>query len=236
MQNALTDLSVRTLPPGTYWDSRTRGLGLRVGKQSRTFIVLVRSGLRRTLGRYPYLTLQAARKEVARIKAEAVLGRIEPARVPFADAVADFLKDCKTRVRPRTLKNYTDYLRMLDFDRRPVAGITPRELVVILNNQVPSQREQLHRVARNFFRWCVRQHILDRSPLNALPLPSGRPRARVLTEDELRAVWMAARAGTTPFHAIVVLVILTGARRGEMSPIGVVMDWGRHDHLPDPGH
>ena len=231
MSKPLTDALVRTAKPpergqSLITDSTLRNFALRLSQGgAKTFVVSLGRGKRHTIGHYPTITLSEARTAAKRILAERELGKITPERVPFDDAAADFLRDCKTRVRPRTLKNYTDYLRMLPFNRRPVASITPREIVVILNNQVPSQRGQLHRVARNFFRWCIRQHILDRSPLNALPVPTGRPRARVLTEDELRAVWRSARSLATPHHAIVALLVLTGQRRGEIARLE--WDWVR---------
>jgi integrase len=202
-----------------YWDSHTKGLGLRVGKQARTFIVLVRSGQRKTLGRYPYLTLQAARRECARIKAEAVLGKLHPRRVPFDDALREYLADCKTRLRPRSLKNYRDYLTAyFRYGRRSLADITTREIILSLRHLSPSQREHAMRIGRTFFTWCVRHSLLDQSPMQNMPaVQIGKPRTRVLPEDELRAVWTTARSLATPFHAIVALLCLTGARRGELS-------------------
>jgi integrase len=149
--------------------------------------------------------------------------------------VADFLKDCEKRIRPRTLKNYRDYLRLLPFKRRALADLTPREIIQILNAQSPSQREHLHRIARTFFRWCVQQHLLDRSPLeNMRPVPMGRSRSRVLTPDELAAVYRTGRAGTGHFPAIVALLCLTGQRRGEISRLE--WEWIGPDSITIPAH
>jgi integrase len=230
----LSDLSVRTLPPGTHWDAHTPGLGVRVGKRSRTFIVLVRSGKRKAIGRYPYLTLAAARKECARIKAEAILGRIHPTRTAFADAVEDYFRSCEHRVRPRTLKNYRDYLSaFFRYGRRSVADITAREIVRDLAPLTPSQREHAQRIGRTFFRWCVRQHLIDSSPMeNLAPIGASRPRARVLTDDELRAVYGLASAGSDHFSRIVAELILTGQRRGEIAALE--WDWIREDTITLP--
>ena len=235
MQN-LTDAAVRTLPPGTYWDAHTRGLGLRVGKQARTFIVLVRSGQRKTLGRYPYLTLQAARRECARIKAEAVLGKLHPARVTFDQALKEYLADCKGRLRPRSLKNYRDYLTAyFRYGRRSLADITTREIILSLRHLSPSQREHAMRIGRTFFTWCVRHSLLDQSPMqNMPPVQIGNPRTRVLSEDELRAVWTTARASTGHFPALVALLCLTGARRGELSRLE--WSWIGSDYIEFPAH
>jgi intergrase/recombinase len=226
----LSDLTVRTLPPGIYWDAHTRGLGLRVGKHARTFVVLVQSGKRKALGRYPHLTLSAARKECARIKAETLLGKIHPTRTAFADALDDYLKSCDHRVRPRTLKNYREYLNaFFRYGRRSLADITTREIIRDLAPLTPSQREHAQRIGRIFFRWCVRQHLIDRSPMeNLAPAGTIKPRARVLSDEELRAVYALARAGSDYFSRIVAALILTGQRRGEVAAVG--LDQGRLDH------
>jgi len=46
-----------------------------------------------------------------------------------------------------------------------------------------------------------------------------RARARVLSDDELRAVWKAAEAAAGPFGAFVRFLLLTGARRAEASKL-----------------
>ena len=160
MPKALTDALVRTVKPpergqSTITDSTLRNFALRLSQGgTKTFVVSLggQAAHHRPLSdNHPLGSPHRRQTPLGRKE----LGKITPERVPFDDAVSDFLKDCKTRVRPRTLKNYTDCLRLLPFNRRSVASLTPRELVVIFNNQVPSQREQLHRVARNFFRWYV---------------------------------------------------------------------------------
>ncbi len=45
--------------------------------------------------------------------------------------------------------------------------------------------------------------------------PKERARQRVLTDDELRAVWRVAEASTGPFGRLVRFILLTGARRTE---------------------
>ena len=67
---------------------------------------------------------------------------------------------------------------------------------------------------------------------NMPPVPLGRPRARVLTEVELRAVWTTARAGGSPFHGLVALLLLTGGRRGET--VALRWDWIASDTIAFP--
>jgi integrase len=70
------------------------------------------------------------------------------------------------------------------------------------------------------FRWSVIRGLLDSNPAADLPKP-GREvqRDRVLTDDELKEVWKAAEAVGWPYGSAIQLLILTGARRGEISEL-----------------
>jgi Arm DNA-binding domain len=127
-----TDLAIKRSPifssgAETYWDSHTRGFGLRISSGgAKTFIVLIGSGRRQTRGRYPRLTLSQALTEASRILAEKTLGKIRPIHTAFDDAKDEFLKDCEDRVRPRTLKDYTRLLKRHDrFARKSMADKSP---------------------------------------------------------------------------------------------------------------
>ena len=76
----LTDLAIRSAHKGaTLWDAAIPGFGLRVGTASKTFIVLIDSGRRQKIGRYPLISLQDARSEAKRLLAEKDLGTCAPA-------------------------------------------------------------------------------------------------------------------------------------------------------------
>ena len=68
MKTNLTDVSLRALKPPpkgqlTIWD-KTSPLGVRVSQGgSKTFILIIGSGKRRTLGRFGIVTLSNAREE-----------------------------------------------------------------------------------------------------------------------------------------------------------------------------
>lgn len=91
---ALTDLSIKRFPlpesgTATYWDTTTRGLGVRVSpKGARTFIVLMGSGSRHKLGRYPHLSLKTARDEAGKLLAKKTLGTGARQRAGARQAVA----------------------------------------------------------------------------------------------------------------------------------------------------
>ena len=49
--------------------------------------------------------------------------------------------------------------------------------------------------------------------------PVGTSRERVLSDDELKAVYKAAYARTSGFHRLICLLIHTGGRRGEITAL-----------------
>jgi Arm DNA-binding domain len=70
----LTDITLRALKSDgaqiDYWDTKTPGFGVRVGKRSKTFIAKV-NNQRITIGSYSDLSLQEARRRALGLKSEA---------------------------------------------------------------------------------------------------------------------------------------------------------------------
>ena len=235
-----TDLFVRSLKPPAagyayVWDTALHGFGIRLSAKSgsKTFCVLIGKGRRQTIGRYgprpPDITLAEAREAARRILAEKTLGKVRPTHTAFEDARDAFLADCETRLRPITLKLYRRLLMThFPFGRASIGDITPRQVVRALNHLKPGEKEHAHRTGRTFFRWCVGQHIIERSPMETIARPPvGKPRERVLTADELEAVYSTAHKAKNGFQRLVCLLIHTGCRRGELTQL-------RWDHIgPD---
>jgi len=79
---------------------------------------------------------------------------------------------------------------------------------------------------RKLFNWALPRYRLGESPCKGVEPPSEeRSRDRVLTDDELQRVWLAADKLGWPFGPIVRLLILTGARREEVG----AMEWSEID-------
>ena len=69
-----------------------------------------------------------------------------------------------------------------------------------------------------FLRWCVGRTVLDQSPAEGVPLPSkDGARDRVLGDNELTQVMLAARKPGGPYGGIVEFLALTGQRREEVA-------------------
>lgn len=221
MPNPLTDLACRTAPfvekgTVTLWDTTVRGFGLRIGKQSKTFIVLIGDGRRQRIGHFPDWTLGKAREEARTILAGKQLGQVKPTFKAFEEAKDEYLEVCQPKLRPSTYNGYRWRLNgILNFKRTNIADIGPRDVLGKLKaTDAPRERRYAFVVARSFFNWCVSVHYLDASPMARLEPPAkGESRERILTREELKKVWDACPSD--PYGTIVKLLILTGQRRSE---------------------
>ena len=238
----LTELAIKAAKPpehGTYtmWDDSLKNFGLRVSQGgTKTFIVLIASGRRQKVGRFPIISLADARAEAKIILAEKELGKVRPTHKAFNEAVEEFIDICERKNRPRTVKDYT---RLLDlyysFGRRNVGDVKPREIMVRLNtlNDRPSEKHHAFVIGRIFFKWCVGQHIIDRSPMENLVVPKVPiSRERILADDELKAVYGKAITYSSPFLRIVALLCLTGQRRGDIAHLE--WNWVGEDTITFP--
>jgi integrase len=72
----------------------------------------------------------------------------------------------------------------------------------------------------NFFGWLQRHRLVSGNPCAGVHRPTvGTGRDRTLSENEIRWFWMAAGAldGDAPWGSLLRLLLLTGARRGEVA-------------------
>ena len=163
------------------------------------------------LSHYPQLSLQDARK-----KALVVLGTPmeRPAAATFPDALDAFLAQDKWRGRSKyvlekSLRRHFQWTKNID-------KITPEDVSQIIDGiKAKSSASHALKDIRAFFNWCVPRY-LNHSPAVGLKMPRYIPRERVLTDEELKAVWHAAEGA---FAQIIRLLILTGARRSEISKL-----------------
>ncbi|MCB0073794.1 MAG: tyrosine-type recombinase/integrase [Caldilineaceae bacterium] len=228
----LTDRAIRSIPTPksgnvSVWDSVARGLGVRVSSTgNKTFVVLIASGRRRSIGRYPEVSLAQARDEARRLIAEKVLGTLKTHSVSFPKARDEFLDSCRARLRSRTVADYQRLLGRVSF-AKSVADISASDVTRALAafRTAPSEQNHVFVALRALFRFAVSQQYVSVSPMQGMRLPSkATPRSRVLSPAEICAIWTAADDG--PFGAIVKLLFLTGQRRSEIARI----EW---DHVSD---
>jgi hypothetical protein len=103
----LTDISIRALNADVrtdYWDTKTPGFGVRVGPRTKTFIAK-HGGTRQTIGAYPAVTLQDARRKAFSLKAE---GKpIQAGKLTFKEAYERFKTGHIALKKERTQHDYT---------------------------------------------------------------------------------------------------------------------------------
>ena len=230
----LTDISIRSLKAPekgqvTYLDDNLSGFGVRVSQGGAKTFVLVHGVNRQrlTIGRYPTLSLKAARGEAKRLQAEITLGVIRRTTVTFKEARELFLAACEQKNRPRTVKDYRQRLdRHFRFGKKRLDDIKRAEIQSRLAKlrATPSEQNHAFVALRTFFNWALREQFVDASPMAGMRAPSVLPaRDRVLSDRELAEVCRVARGHPYPFGPIVALLILTGQRRGEIAALE--WDW-----------
>lgn len=133
---------------------------------------------------------------------------------------------CPNRKRPEdteaALKR--DILRV--WRERDARSITPREVVDFLDEIVdrgaPVLANRTARLLDQLFRFGVQRRLVDSSPVVLLTPPGGRERARkrTLSDDELKAFLADPKAcvrGREKLWRIIMVLLLTGSRRGELA-------------------
>ena len=229
--------------PRQMWSTGTPrypGFGVKVTPKGRkVFIVLYRTGgtgskLRKyTIGPYGRVTLHQARLAAQKVFAAKLEGRDlaaekrEAKRRVVADRVEDLLEDFIAQ-RLSQNRSAAEISRLLRREvGKPWAGrsiheITKRDVVEVVSaieqRGAPVAANKTLKSIKTFLRWCVGRAVLDRSPAEGVPLPAKEvARDRVLDDQELAQVILAARRIGGPYGGIVELLALTGQRREEVA-------------------
>jgi integrase len=225
---ALTDMTLRTakLPERgttTLWDGSLKHFGLRISKGgAKSFIVLLGSGRRQAIGRYPTITLAQAREKAKKILAERTLGKHQPNSISWKKALELYLAEVKTKNRLRTYMEYKRALRRyFPFGDTKLLDITKQEISAKLARLNGTRSQQNHAAVylKTFFNWAIDENYLAANPLQSFKQGKPKRRKRILSDDELRAVWSSAGQVGGLFGEIVKLILLTGQRRGEIAAL-----------------
>ena len=238
----LTKSAIDALPTPVkdlvYWDTGSPGFGIKVTPKGRkVFIVLYRaagagSRLRKyTIGPYGRITLHQARVAAQRIFAQKLEGRDpaaekrEASRRIVADQVEDLLE---AYISQHVSQNRSAHetSRMLRREigsawrNRSIHDIGKRDVIAVVSaieqRGTPIAANKALKGIKTFLRWCVGRAVLDQSPADGVPLPAKEvSRDRVLGDEELVRVILAARKIRGPYGGLVELLALTGQRRAE---------------------
>jgi integrase len=229
------------------WDPRLKGFGLRItprGAQSFVFQYRVDGGpaRRKTIGPVgsPW-TPATARKEAERLLVQVYQG-IDPVEAK---------REAKRKKETLNFRTYSErfvelYLKpnwrgtwgsanctinnvfIPRWGNRPVHEITRADIVKVLDeySDRPARRKEIHSLLRKLFNWATDRLDIDVSPLAGMKAPKAVPsRRRVLSDEEIVALWRATENSGWPWGPFVRMLILTMQRRQEVAE----MDWSEID-------
>jgi integrase len=240
----MTKSNIDALPIGksdvVYWDVSRPGFGVKVTPKGRkVFVVLYRTGgagsrlCKYTIGPYGRVTLHQAQVAAQKVFTAKLEGR-DPAgekreakRRVVADRVNDLLEAyIAQHVSQRRSGGEISRLLRREIGKawgsRSIHAITKRDVVEVITaieqRGAPVAANKTLKTLKTFLRWCVGRAVLDQSPADGIPLPTKEiSRDRVLADDELARVIIAARKIGGPYGGIVELLALTAQRREEVA-------------------
>lgn len=183
------------------------------------------------IGTYPVHSLAAARQEAAerlRLVASGIdpedkrnVKLIEPETI-FSAAAAEFID---RYARPRN-KDWRETKRIFDYDvlsvwgSKKIGDIARGDVLELIDSVAdrgaPYMANAVLAAVRKLFNWAVERGYIDTSPVAGVRAPTRTvQRDRVLTDDEIRAIWRASMELGYPFGPFVQLLMITAQRRGE---------------------
>jgi integrase len=213
---------------GYLWDTTVTGFGARRQTNGVFYYVRYRHNgtqIVKSIGRHGALT-----PDTARAKARQLLGLVAGGDDPFARALASegfavsvghYLERKRPSLKPNSFKEAERYLRnhsaplhrlRLDqIDRRKVAAL----LGDIETSCGPVSRNRARTALSAFYVWAIQEGLVEINPVQGTgKADEGRSRERVLTPQELKALWHSRSDDC--FDQIVRLLLLTGQRRNEI--------------------
>jgi integrase len=214
---------------GWLWDSSVVGLGAR--RQAKGVFYYLRyrhngTQIMKSIGRHgsPWTP------DTARNKARELLGTLAAGDDPFAKPLAAeafgaeierYLERKRSALKPISFSEVARYLRqhcaplhrlrLGEIDRRTIAVL----LAEIERTRGPVARNRLRSALSAFYAWAITEGLLDANPVQGTAKANENgSRERVLTPEELRALWHSL--GDDRFSDIIRLLLLTGQRRNEI--------------------
>lgn len=196
------------------------------GRKTWTYCYRLGDKKRRlTLDLYPAMSVAQAHNAWRKARDEVRLGR-DPGK---PQAATDFLgvfeewmerdqsphrsaQDVRARMEREVVPLWS-HRKITDIGRRDILDA----IDAVADRGHVTSAIRLYAHLHRMFQWCLGRGIVEVNPVTALPKPgSEASRDRVLTDAELVKVWRAAERVGYPYGPTFRLLILTGARRGEI--------------------
>jgi integrase len=193
---ALSDTRLRSLPApahgqASYWDLHFPSFGVRISQGGSKTFVINRDNSLITIGRYPIVSLAAARTEAKRLLAELTLGKVRPQSITYAQAVEAFLEEKTKARRARTVADYKRLLSRFNF-KGQLTELTHAELQRRIKRfTAPGEFNHLLVALKVFCNWAIKRRYIEHNPTVGLSTHARPTRSRVLTDAELKSIWQA---------------------------------------------
>jgi integrase len=228
-QGKITISSIAKLQ-GWLWDISVVGFGAR--RQTNLVHYYVRYRINgqqvvRSIGRHGALT-----PDTARARAKQLLGTVAGGTDPFAqalggegfgNAVDRYLARKREVLKPTSFFATELYLRkaaaplhglrLAQIDRRKIAAL----LGEIEDASGATSRNRARSALSAMFGWAIQEGLVEANPVAGTGKADEASRDRVLSPDELRALWRSL--DDSAFSNIVRLLLLTGQRRNEIGKL-----------------
>jgi len=239
MRLSKTSIANLHLPRGrsdvTHFDSDIGGFGIRIRKSgARSWVFQYDNAIGRTrritIGSVSALDPAKARTIASQLHARVRLGedvaaakaeKQARAAETFGAVLPLYLAWHRERVRPATLRHTERHLvhNLSALHSLPVGQIDRRAISAQLQRMAssPVQANRTRSSLGAFLNWCLREGLVDSNATLATNKNVERSRDRVLSNAELRAVWLALPEGD--FGDIVKILILTGQRAREIADL-----------------
>jgi integrase len=218
----------------TFWDEEVRGFGLRIRKGGNaSWIYQYQKGL--SQGKIRIGDASAVTADMARQRAKQERSKVDTGGDPaaqkalerakdkqtFASIVDLYLNAKQTEWRPASLRAGRRYL-LTTFEslhQSPAHKIVKKDIASIVTSIKATHpgaagAALLH--VNACLNWAVGESLIDTNPAASIPAVKQGQRDRVLSDDELRRVWLAC-SNDSDAGRIMRLLILTGQRRDEVS-------------------
>lgn len=219
----LTDAKIRSAKAGEYdsWLSDRDGLYLRVTpKGAKTFYIRRKNGknrIQKSLGRWPRLTLQDARK-----KAEAFNPDASEAQGMTVSEVLDRYENQYINKRHKNPKMFRTYKKAIvdKYGHREAADLETAHCATLISSYSVGRGKRsgdaLRSTLKSAFGWALENGFVKINPAAGITSRvSGytyRPRERVLSDDEIRAAWNWKSEHSRLLRSL----LLSGLRIGEL--------------------
>lgn len=221
----------------TYHDTHKQagGLQLRVtSKGTKTFCVFrrIRAGQpeRITLGRYPEMTIDQARRQATIISAAIAEGvnpaaakRAHKAELTFADLFGEYIE---RHAKPKKATWAEDEQRYRQYLQKPVGNkklsAVDRKVVAQVHSNItlaghPTVANRVLALISSVFGWAINVGLVEANPAKGIKRNKERSRDRFLQGDELPRFFKSlAQESNETMKDYFLLSLLTGARRANV--------------------